>query len=60
MLKINKKRSHFNQKLYKLIKRNQLSLSIKRKKSSFVINNDFNKLSVMKKIKKIKKELNYL
>ena len=55
-----KKRSHFNQKLYKLIKRNQLSLSIKRKKSSFVINNDFNKFSVMKNIKKIKKELNYL
>ena len=55
-----KKRPNFNKKLYKLIKKNQLPLSIKKKKSKFILNNDFRKITIMKNIKKIKKELKNL
>ena len=39
------------------LKSNQLPLSIKRKKSNYVLNNDFNKNSARKKVKDILKKL---
>ena len=57
VLKRLKKRKYFNFKLHKTIKNNQLALSIKRKKSDFIIKNNFKIQYVKKNIKKIKKEL---
>ena len=52
-----KKRPNFNKKLYKLMKKNQLPLIYKRRKSEFVINNDFRSLNFIKKINLIKREI---
>ena len=57
VLKRLKKRKYFNFKLHKTIKNNQLALSIKRKKSDFIIKNNFKIQYVKNNIKKIKKEL---
>ena len=57
VLKRLKKRQYFNFKLHKTIKNNQLALSIKRKKSDFIIKNNFKIQYVKNNIKKIKKEL---
>ena len=50
-----RKRKNFNLKLYKQFKNIQLPLDYKKKKSQFVIKNDFTKKSVNKSIKKILK-----
>ena len=53
-----KKRENFNIKLIKKFKNIQLPLDYKKKKSQFIIRNDFTERSVRKDIKNILKELN--
>ena len=52
-----KKRKNFNKKLLKKFKNIQLSLDYKKKKSTFVIKNNFLKNSVKRDIKNILKEI---
>jgi len=52
-----KKRKNFSLELYKKFKNIQLSLDYKKKKSQFVIKNNFTNKSVTKSIKKILKEI---
>ena len=52
-----KKRKNFNQKLLKKFKEIQLSTSYKKKKSKFIIKNNFTKKSVREGIKNILKEI---
>tara|TARA_B100001093_G_C26650608_1_gene937304 strand:- start:73 stop:645 length:573 start_codon:yes stop_codon:yes gene_type:complete len=52
-----KKRKNFNKKIHKDFKKIQLSLDYKKKKSQFIIKNNFNKNSVRLKVKKILKEV---
>jgi len=57
ILKRLKKRENFSLKLYQKFKNIQLSLDYKKKKSLFVIKNDFTNKSVNRSIKKILKEI---
>jgi len=57
ILKKLKKRKNFNQKLLKKFKNIQYPLKYKKKKSNFIIKNDFTKKSVNDAIKKILKEI---
>jgi dephospho-CoA kinase len=57
ILKRLKKRKNFNQKLLKKFKAIQLPISYKKKKSQFIIKNNFTKRSVNYGIKKILKEI---
>ena len=57
ILKKLKKRKNFNSKLLKKFKNIQLSAIYKKKKSQFIIKNDFTKKSVNKEIRKIIKEI---
>ena len=52
-----KRRNNFNADLLKRFKKIQLSLDYKRKKSQFIINNDFTQKTVMKYIKFILKKV---
>ena len=52
-----KKRSNFNSALLRKFKKIQLSLDYKKKKSSFIIKNNFTKKSVKKDIKNILKKI---
>ena len=52
-----KKRKSFNLKLYKKFKNIQLSLDYKKKRSQFIIKNNFTNKSVNKSIKKILKDI---
>ena len=52
-----KKRINFNQKIFKKFKDIQLPLSHKKKKSKFIIKNNFTKKSVKRSIKNILKEI---
>jgi dephospho-CoA kinase len=52
-----KKRQNFNQKLLKKFKNIQYSIRYKKKKSNFIIKNDFTKKTVNDGIKKILKEI---
>jgi dephospho-CoA kinase len=52
-----KKRKSFNLKLYKKFKNIQLSLDYKKKRSQFIIKNNFTNKSVNKSIKKIMKDI---
>ena len=52
-----KKRKGFNKRLYDLIKKNQFKLSYKQKKSNISIRNNFNKKSLLKEIRRIRKIL---
>ena len=52
-----KKRPGFNKKLYNKFKKIQLSLRYKKKKSKFIINNDFTKKTIKTDINKILKKL---
>jgi dephospho-CoA kinase len=58
ILKNLKKRKNFNQKLLKKFKEIQLPISYKKKKSNFIVKNDFTKRSVNDGIKDILKKLN--
>ena len=51
------KRKNFNTKLYEKFKKIQLSVTYKKKKSTYVIKNDFKKRTVLIKIKKILNEI---
>ncbi|MDB2545192.1 dephospho-CoA kinase [Candidatus Pelagibacter bacterium] len=57
ILKRLKKRKNFNQKLLKKFKAIQLPISYKKKKSQFIIKNNFTKKSVNNGIKSILKEI---
>jgi len=52
-----RKRKNFNFKMYKFLKKKQFSTSYKKKKSHFIIKNDFTKRSIKKEIDKILKEM---
>ena len=52
-----KKRKNFNRKLLKMFQNIQLPLNYKKKKSQFIIKNNFNKESVRESIKNILKEI---
>ena len=52
-----KKRPNFSKKIYDIVKKNQLPLSLKRKKSRFILKNNFKKDTIEKFVKKIKHEL---
>tara|TARA_B110000196_G_scaffold281073_1_gene261605 strand:+ start:316 stop:525 length:210 start_codon:yes stop_codon:yes gene_type:complete len=52
-----KKRKNFNLKLYKEFKNIQLSLDYKKKKSQFIIKNNFTNKGVKKDVKRILKEI---
>ena len=57
ILKRLKKRNNFNAHLYKKFKKIQLPLSYKRKKSKFIIKNDFTNKSVKLAVKNILKQI---
>ena len=57
ILKRLKKRKNFNPQLLNKFKKIQLSLAYKKKKSQFVIKNNFAKKSVKKNVKIILKEI---
>ena len=57
ILKRLKKRDNFNQKLFSKFKNIQLPLDYKKKKSQFIIKNNFTKKSVKKSIKNILREI---
>tara|TARA_B100001093_G_scaffold220688_1_gene211692 strand:- start:657 stop:1226 length:570 start_codon:yes stop_codon:yes gene_type:complete len=57
ILKRLNKRENFNQKLFNRFKKIQLSLNYKKKKSHFIIKNNFTKKSVNKDIKNILKKI---
>ena len=52
-----KKRINFNNKIFKNLKKSQLPLEIKKKKSDYIIKNNFNRLSVKKSVKVLKKKI---
>ena len=56
-LKRLKKRKNFNKKLLNKFKNIQLPLDYKKKKSKFIIKNDFNKATVKKYVKNITREI---
>ena len=57
ILKRLKKRDNFNQKLFNKFKKIQLPLNYKKKKSHFIIKNNFTRKSVNKDIKTILKKI---
>ena len=57
ILKRLKKRKNFNQNLFNKLKKIQLPLDYKKKKSNFIIKNDFRKTTVRKYVKDIIKEI---
>ena len=57
ILKRLKKRENFNQKIFKKFKTIQYPISYKKKKSDFIIKNNFKKNSVINGIKNIQKEI---
>ena len=57
VLKRLRKRKNFNKKLLDKFKKIQLPLDYKKKKSHFIIKNDFNKKTILKCVKKIKSEI---
>ena len=52
-----KKRSYFNKKLLTKFKKIQLKSNLKKKKSSYIIKNNFNPVKIKKKIKELKKKI---
>tara|TARA_B100000029_G_scaffold448586_1_gene471190 strand:- start:350 stop:547 length:198 start_codon:yes stop_codon:yes gene_type:complete len=52
------KRKNFDRKLFNKFKKSQFSLLYKKKKSHFIIKNDFKKHSVKNEIKNILKKFN--
>ena len=60
ILKRLKKRSNYNEKIVKKLKKFQLPLEIKKKKSNYIIKNNFKKKSIVNNVKLIKnKIINY-
>ena len=52
-----KKRGNFNLKIFKKLKKLQLPLEIKKKKSNFILKNNFKSLSVKKNVKILKNKV---
>ena len=52
-----KKRLNYNQKILNKLKKLQLSLEIKKKKSNYLINNNFKKSNIKKSVKLLKKKI---
>ena len=52
-----KKRSYFNKKLLTKFKKIQLKRNLKKKKSSYIIKNNFNSVKIKRKIKELKKKI---
>ena len=52
-----KKRSNFNLKIVKKLRKLQLPLEVKKKKSNFIVKNNFKNNSVKKNVKRIIKEI---
>ena len=52
-----RKRNNFNEKVFKKLKKLQLSLEIKKKKSNFIIKNNFKSMFVKKNVKIIKNKI---
>ncbi len=52
-----KKRSNFNLKILKKLKKLQLPLEIKKKKSNFILKNNFKSFSVKKNVKILKNKI---
>ena len=52
-----KKRSYFNKKLIAKFKKIQLKSNLKKKKSSYIIKNNFNSVKIKRKIKELKKKI---
>ena len=52
-----KKRSYFNKKLLIKFKKIQLKSNLKKKKSSYIIKNNFNSVKIKRKIKELKKKI---
>ena len=57
ILKRLKKRKNYNKKIIENLRKSQLPLEFKRKKSDYVIKNDFKKLNLKKRVKTIKKKI---
>ena len=57
ILKRLKKRKNFNQNLFNKFKKIQLPLDYKKKKSNFIIKNDFKKTTVKKYVKNIIRQI---
>ena len=57
ILKKLKKRKNYNKKIIENLRKSQLPLEFKRKKSNYVIKNDFKKLNLKKRVKIIKKKI---
>ena len=53
------KRKNFNNKLFKLLKKLQLSLAVKKKRSNFIIKNDFTTKKANKSVKSILTQLSH-
>ena len=58
VLKRLKKRKNYNRKLLSIFKKIQLPLDFKKKKSKYIIKNDFTKKKIFKEIKYILKDIN--
>ena len=52
-----KRRLNFNYKIFNKFRKIQLSLKIKKKKSNFIIKNDFKNVSLKKNVKILKKKI---
>jgi len=57
ILKKLKKRKNYNKKIIENLRKSQLPLEFKRKKSNYVIKNDFKKLNLKKRVKIIKNKI---
>ena len=52
-----KKRGNFNSKIFKKLKKLQLPLETKKKKSNFILKNNFKSLSAKKNVKILKNKI---
>ena len=57
ILKRLKKRKNYDKRIIENLRKSQLPLEFKRKKSNYVIKNDFKKLNLKKRVKIIKKKI---
>ena len=52
-----KKRKNFNSKIIRLLRKSQLPLELKKKKSNYIIKNDFNRYNLKKRVKILLKKI---
>ena len=52
-----KKRHNYNLKMFKKLKKLQLPLKVKKKKSNFIIKNNFRSLSIKKSVRILKRKI---